>query len=35
MDQNRALAAARGELLPKLVTGKIDVESLGVDDVFR
>jgi type I restriction enzyme S subunit len=32
--QNRNLADARDLLLPKLVTGAIDVESLGVDDVF-
>lgn len=32
--QNDALAEARDLLLPKLVTGQIDVESLGVDDVF-
>ncbi len=31
---NRVIAAARDLLLPKLVTGKIDVDSLGVDDVF-
>lgn len=29
-----ALTAARDLLLPKLVTGAIDVDSLGVDDVF-
>ena len=33
-EQARALAAARDLLLPWLVTGRIDVESLGVDDVF-
>lgn len=33
-EQVRALAAARDLLVPKLVTGQIEVESLGVDDVF-
>jgi type I restriction enzyme S subunit len=32
--QNANLRAARNMLLPRLVTGAIDVESLGVDDVF-
>ena len=32
--ENQVAARARDFLLPKLVTGKIDVDSLGVDDVF-
>lgn len=32
--QNRSLASTRDLILPKLVTGLIEVESLGVDDVF-
>ena len=33
-DSNRALASSRDLLLVKLVTGRIVVDSLGVDDVF-
>lgn len=33
-EQVRTLAAARDLLVPKLVTGQLKVDSLGVDDVF-